>query len=944
MADKPVRREDLVPLFPGATVSPTPVAAPTAETGMITPQTSRPFTPAPVSPVQAVASGGQGEVLAQAAVTPIRPNLVPMFPPSTVDVLPSSVAELDRAENIAPATEGWWEDPMMASRAALDGITFGFSDEIGASMVASFVAAAQVASGEGEAKWSDVYDSVMYQLQDERNVYTAANPKASLALNIVGGIASPVNKPLGLVVDKAVRGVGAIAPTLRHMFNGSPGLSARSQQALARMEQRGAPALLPENVAPTGFFTAAKDFTVRNAPVAAAGGALFGAGAAEQGEKAQGAAQGAIAGLVATPVIAALPGIHSVLSRRRVAQQLGKGKDAVPLTLAADTTANPILSGFYRNIVGRAFVGRSTLDSQAQRWYTPVMRKVDEFEVMLKEARKLSQATYAAVSARAAEEGKKLAAIVRANKSAKRASLRAIIGDIRAIEKKLAKNAVDSSEMEQIAVLTEQMFRSQAFQAALPDSFPASVRDEILSLLSTGQSAKALDKLRSAWNTHGFDMLNKGRFQIGEVVKTTQAGTAPLLGGTRPTRTTTAVSFDKILNRVLEAVKNDGSLIELRSAGNKIDFVKAEMLDFLQEVADSNGFVDGTALATLRNKLSSMASSNTLLVDGHQAAMNSVWRRLKDVVDDTIVSQLPEAERAAFAQHRAMYTTRLSVDAAVSKATNSTQRGAFTPEDWIAATNTLYRNQSAVDRSPLRQEAFAALDTTSAAQQALVSASQEATALNAQRQIAQLLENETALVSEIAGLEQQLSQIASRAPKQATAEMLRLTRTGAVQTEAALKAKEQELALAKQARDELMSLFPRKGRVDQATPSENLPATVIIGQLVSGIVPALVGGTGLASLFSQPWAQRALAGQTWWQTMLQRAQQNAPAGVFDDAVGGARSAGAGTQDSALISAIQAAPDRRKAEVYRAMVARGSFAEFEKKHPRTAALMKKAATE
>ena len=137
-----------------------------------------------------------------------------------------------------------WYDPV---RAALQGVTLGFSDEIGAGIAA---VPASLATGK---PYKDVYRDMHSQLGEEREAYSEAHPVESAALNIGGGIAT-----------------------------GGAGL--------ARVGAKTAGMSLGKRIA-------------ANAGIGAAEGAIAGAGAAAPGERAAGAAIGAPLGAFGGAVV-----------------------------------------------------------------------------------------------------------------------------------------------------------------------------------------------------------------------------------------------------------------------------------------------------------------------------------------------------------------------------------------------------------------------------------------------------------------------------------------------------------------------------------------------------------------------------------------------------------------------------------------------------------------
>lgn len=116
---------------------------------------------------------------------------------SNSNVRPASDGEISLAKGTEIASGSWYEDPIMASRAFLDGVTFGFSDEIGAGMAAGF---AKVTGAAGDSSYTDVYKTMVQGLEDERSAYESENLGASIGLNVAGAIATA---PLSIAAKTA---------------------------------------------------------------------------------------------------------------------------------------------------------------------------------------------------------------------------------------------------------------------------------------------------------------------------------------------------------------------------------------------------------------------------------------------------------------------------------------------------------------------------------------------------------------------------------------------------------------------------------------------------------------------------------------------------------------------------------------------------------------------
>lgn len=906
--------------------------------------------PPPASAVAPTAAMKADTGKSSTEVTPMP--LAPAIPPALTANAPLATAmplepvEFDKMAGLPTAKEKWYEDPTMAARAFLDGMVFGFSDEIGAGIAAS---AAALTSDDPSASWSGIYNDMMKSLENERRVYTSNHVGATLGLGIAGAVASPLNKPLGWLVGKATPAIATGADT----FGTITGLWApRAQRALGAMEARAAnalPAVVPgeiKTVLPTaeavnyatGTFRAlpARNFAsqyiqdVKQAlPSAILGGAIYGGGATEQGgNRMEGAAQGAALGAVATPLFQTLPVVAKALTAPKVAQPLdiGGGK-FVPLTLAAGVN-NPITGWIYRNVVGRSFVGKDMLSSQATRYLTPLYAKIDAFGSRLAAAKKLTGELKEAVAKRAETALKEATTALRESSAGK---IRSIRKDFKA---RIDKIKQDAATAEVVTSQFPAVFRSQAMHNAIPDSFPAEVKQGIQDAMEQGDYLTANARMREAWNKYGFDMLNKNTFQLGDRIESFTQGIQP--------KKVSEVSFEKIANRVAGTVNRE-DLIYLTTSGNKLDFVKEQVIGFLKEVADENGRVKGTSLATLRNMISGLMRSSSIAGDsaskGNETALRNIYIELKNVLDDEVKKQLSPEAVTAFEAHQKAYRVRLAMDQAITNAAVK-ERGAFTPEGWLQSLASLFRKDVGEGKAPLQEAAFDAAKSIINAEEATKSLAKEAQAIMTQQTVQAMDEMEIALLAERARLKAEVA--ALRGTKNVTAaEMLKASRSGAITSESALMAKEQQLAELKQTRSTLLSILPHKGNSEGVTPGEAGAVARMLRLLTFNVLPYAFGFTAIPATMATQWFQRIVAGQSLAQRILDKAGKTATVQEAQRALPAAIG-GQSVTDPQLVRFIMSKDKGEKANIYRAMKASGSFDSLKKTKPELARMLEESA--
>jgi hypothetical protein len=240
------------------------------------------------------------------------------------------INEDDYATKPVSEKEGWYEDPIDFGLALMDGLMFGWSDELMSSMHAGI----QSLSGDS---YDDTYKRSMDVLQARRDEYAKDHFGWSMTGNILGGMVSPGN-------------LGAIkaAKTLRD--------ASRTKQALGA----------------GGVF--------------AAEGAVAGAGAAHRGERGEGAATGAASNLALGGLLkgagSAFRGI--TFKPSGAAEVVDEAGNIIPLNIGAPKGS--LLQQFYQKLVGASFPGRNQLIDQTSKYIERFRRGAPHLDEALSKA------------------------------------------------------------------------------------------------------------------------------------------------------------------------------------------------------------------------------------------------------------------------------------------------------------------------------------------------------------------------------------------------------------------------------------------------------------------------------------------------------------------------------------------------------------------------------
>lgn len=400
-------------------------------------------------------------------VLPRQPSKLRELSPEEYPALASKIREDVTAEPT------WAQDKTNVARSILDGLVFGWSDEMGAGV------AAAIASMMDGADYHDTYSDMLGLLQKERDDYDTRHPIASFAGNMVGGVLSPAN-----VVAPAA--LGRVA-NMGKLVNGAPTRA------------------LP------GVANALSNPVVRGASTGVLEGAVAGAGSARQGERMDGAAFGAGVGGALPFVTHGAAKALSPIWNRRITQELGGGDGFVPFFFADNASGN--LQRLYRRVIGSTIGGGEKLRAQADRYTNRLRQEVERRGWRLGKSKNL------------AEE-----AVARAEKKAKKLSDAATEANKRAVKAAKAKSGVRQQALKEVYQEDAEMAAAKAASeadrltqraigewretnmvAALPPEMPDNLVAPILGARNHNDADALLEK---AWSEYGFKVVNDKNFRI----------------------------------------------------------------------------------------------------------------------------------------------------------------------------------------------------------------------------------------------------------------------------------------------------------------------------------------------------------------------------------------------------------------------------------------------
>lgn len=797
-------------------------------------------------------------------------------------------------------TDNWdVKDSLMAARFFIDGLVLNKADEAGSWMAAAAYKIMNPIDTK-DTPIGDIVDTMQGNLDKEATQFRQEHPVAGTVANIAGGIMSPVSlkggqmlgqintlrkgnqaKDAALATQSALRarqGTAALpaiglsddaARESAKLASQYSGANAGAATSMAGLRASAAPnaasrtlSITPSVVSRTldkGAASIANSGVNRLIPatgLAAAEGAAFGYEGDTTADKMKGAASTAAMSALFPPAIAAGGAAMNIISKSRLAQDLGKGRDFINLMYTEHGAAD-----IYRHLISKSFGAGRMVEQQVMR----VVTRLQPASVLKKQGVDLTKDAKRALTRSAAMNKSSKESVIEKAKTLKDDTVATlnIKGKVDALEMDEASarrvdsfNTVDAAAIRASAVreadaavnASEAGFRADAFKSALPSGATADEAAE----LATLAPQDALNYLDRLWTNHGF---KAAKAHVYTVDSEELVATVKRLGDGQP-----------------EALALLGQTGKLNAVTT---FVEAAL-----ERVVSGGMIKGSDLVDLRSNIGVVMNGltdNKQLVRGYIDA-------IQEELDGIIMGQLPKKDAADFLQDRSLWRNNRMVDASVSRATGGgrTVQGSFTADDWLdaarsnssglAARGKIVLMAEAQEQSLLSKSRDAQIHKV--ASDHLVEEKAKAVALvrtergvlaRAKIDAAKVLgEEKRAIAAEYAASAKSAGsreQLQNRLDAAASAHKLQLA------------AIDEGIAAAKKKETELIELSSRGVRSQSLF--ERLFADGVLGQAVAPITPVtsttatVALGTGIGAIGALPATQRALAGQTSVQRSIQ---------------------------------------------------------------------------
>lgn len=748
-------------------------------------------------------------------------------------------------------------DMEMMARAFVDGLWLNKSEEIGSYLgaVAVKVFNPELARGLSVA---DIAKEMEGNLEAESSAYAEANPWKAGVANVAGAVLSPVSLAGGQVLSQAakLRGASQAASAGDEVAAALGGRFASQGDDLARMRQMYG----QDQFGQLASIVSRSPTPVAASSLAATEGAVVGFEGENTQEKIKNSA--VTAGISATVpfAFAGAKKVYDFATESKMAQQLGEGADFINLMFTEHG-----VSQWYRNVVSKAYGGRSLSEQQARRVasraLTPAAARKAASEIKADAENKVKRAT-SFIKTSEKEAVDEINFLIDDNIRAVKAGLSEATGNSRMqLEEELkfleeakiderAKKlfAVKQADAEVSAVHSS--FRGQALRESAPAGATA---DEINSLgaMDIQDANVALDEL---WKKYGFKVANGKSYKV---------------------------DLETVESFIDLAAKN---FPELSLIGGELGGIVPKITNYITEELSSrasNGVISGADLVQLRSNIG--RAINSLSDDSFSTRRFA--NEIQEYFDDLLESGLSKKESEAFARDRASWAVRSTVDSAIATASGRSARGGvFTPEDYLGAAQQYSSRLAARGKLALQQEAQDAARMAEQNKKNIIELAEGEAGEIAKDVLKQKAQAKASLQRQIQEIKKQQQQEISALEKQRISDVNKATEKARIaqlkeakkqEHRVQLAALEEKLTQAKAETEAMKNMMPStfKGSV-----FENLFNTAIQGQVTLFATPAasesikatLATGALSSRLLAQEYTQRVLARQSKSQEAVRR--------------------------------------------------------------------------
>jgi hypothetical protein len=570
-------------------------------------------------------------------------------------------------------------------------------------------------------------------------------------------------------------------------------------------------------------------------------GAIYGAGAADEGERLEGLQEGTLYGAGGAAAIGGALKLGKfgadLLTSRKVAEPLlDANGNFKPLVLAAsgESTTEEVIRSLYRDVVGVIPGGAG-----------PIKKQIADYTDPIKLARNAAEERVGSLKIAIKDDTDTLLTSLKNSletTNAKIAEGKTAAGRLANASKELPKGSAAAAKalhsVEKMKTDSVKGFRDLAFLDAFPVEGQKEMAGRMSQAIKEGNIYDAMSTLDKQWSQNGFSaFFNKLKID------------SPI----------DPESISTMIQRKWDA---DEGVQALFASAPEMRGVVKNMVDGVLGTTTAGGVIDGKALGTIYSRLGTRAN----------AAEGPLKRGLyaaQEAVTDILEKNLDPSDFKNFKTERQKWKTlKVLRDSVESTSADLGKRGEFSLQDWSSAVKRNNPRDARQGTGPLAEKARSLDSTLKASEKAVLRRftneydkiqTQLSNAVKAEQRIAQ--GQASKLKNEIAALKKGKFDMAG-------AEKI-------AQKTRELNLAQQKESAARELIKEYEKLSPAKG-----TWFHKLAAVGILGSgayvfgATSTTAAAIAGGTAAKGL-AKPGVQRAIAGQTAPQMAIQSGMQAA---------------------------------------------------------------------
>ena len=515
-----------------------------------------------------------------------------------------------------------------------------------------------------------------------------------------------------------------------------------------------------------------------------------------------------------------------------------------PLTIAtADkiTPSEAFVQSLYRDIVGPSYGGKGVIRKQEEASTKVVTLKnvIDRVKEEVAEAKINLNKAQDSLAAQTTVSKRKIKDDLVLEESVINGDYRPLLGNQGLIINQATakiKNSIDNNN---------DAFRIQAFNDSLPVNIP---KDKLKEILEAPNPNAAMGRLEKAWSEVGFQSTKKRSYKL---------------------------KVDDLVAGINKEIADDTRLQLLAQNKSEISRVINNSLEILStKINPKTGVIQGSDFTDIRSSLGTAAAAAPETSEGILQSM--LYRKVQNVLDDKMESQLSGASREAFKKDRAAWRTHVILKDAVQGASGKAGiNGRFTPNDWVASIKRNSKINARQGEGPLRNQAETISKLNESSSEKIKAAATRLQGWAEKTRDTGITQARLRSNSELAKLETETASLKRR---------LSVDKTAPGQLAEAAKKKvaaEESLQRANAAQKEMdLARTPKSPGWFHSYAATGTLGAIIGGALLGpvGLVSgALAGmGTGLAAgqALATPGVQKAIAGQLPAQMAVQNAARS----------------------------------------------------------------------